>query len=136
MAFPSSIAGAVEHHLANFVGVGRDATVFVGEKGSPLRPHVFGKQFRRARVVAGRPTLTFHDLRHTADTLAATTGATLPELMFRMGHATPHSALRYLHASKDRDRVIAEALADLAPNASMIDLARKLGHERGTKQVR
>jgi integrase len=83
---------------------------------------VFGKAFRRARNLAGRPDLTLHDLRHTADTLAAATGATLPELMYRMGHATPHSALRYLHATKDRDRVIGEALAELRPSAPVVPL--------------
>jgi integrase len=122
VVFPSSIAAEVEDHLARFVGPGRDALVFTGEKGGPLRAHVLGKAFRRARSLVGRPKLTLHDLRHTADTLAAATGATLPELMHRMGHATPHSALRYLHATKDRDRVIGEALAELRSNATVIDL--------------
>ncbi len=122
VAFPSSIAVDVADHLARFVGPDPDALVFTGEQGGPLRPHVFGKEFRRARAVAGRPDLTLHDLRHTADTLAAATGATLPELMHRMGHATPHSALRYLHATRDRDRVIGEALAELRPSAPVISL--------------
>jgi integrase len=122
VAFPSSIAPDVADHLARFVGPEPDALVFTGEQGGPLRPHVFGKAFRRARNLAGRPDLTLHDLRHTADTLAAATGATLPELMYRMGHATPHSALRYLHATKDRDRVIGEALAELRPSAPVVPL--------------
>jgi len=78
---------------------------------------------RRAGNLAGRPDLTLHDLRHTAETLAAATGATLPELMHRMGHATPHSGIRYLHATKERDKVIAEALADLRPSAPVVDLS-------------
>jgi hypothetical protein len=44
--------------------------------------------------------------------------------MFRMGHKTPNSALRYLHATKDRDRVIGEALAELRPVAPVIDIAQ------------
>jgi integrase len=133
VSFPSSVVADVESHLARFVGPQRDALVFTGEKGAPLRPHVLGKAFRVARVAAGRPELTLHDLRHTADTLAAATGATLPELMHRMGHATPHSAMRYLHATKERDAVIAEALADLRPNAAVVPLAEKIGHAEGTK---
>jgi integrase len=125
VAFPSSIAGDVDDHLKRFVGPGRDELVFTGELGAPLRPHVFGAAFRRARNLAGRPELTLHDLRHTADTLAAATGATLPELMHRMGHATPHSAIRYLHATKQRDKVIAEALAELRPNAPVIPIGRR-----------
>jgi integrase len=120
VAFGWAVARDVEDHLARFVGPERDALIFTGEKGGPLRPHVLGAAFRKARAVAGRPELTLHDLRHTADTLAAATGATLPELMHRMGHSTPHSALRYLHATKDRDRVIGEALAEIRPNAQVV----------------
>jgi hypothetical protein len=39
--------------------------------------------------------------------------ATLAELMACLGHSTPGAALRYQHAAKDRDRVIADALSKL-----------------------
>jgi integrase len=54
-----------------------------------------------------------HDLRHTGATLAAATGASTKELMNRLGHASSDAALRYQHATEDRDRSIAEALSDL-----------------------
>ncbi|MFD5227498.1 hypothetical protein ACFWJ5_02945 [Streptomyces qaidamensis] len=54
-----------------------------------------------------------HDLRHTGDTLAASTGASTRELMTRMGHSTARAALIYQHASAARDRLIADALSDL-----------------------
>ena len=126
VAFGSSIADEVSEHLARFVDPDPDALIFTGGRGGPLRPHVLGAAFRESRAVAGRPDITFHDLRHTSDTLAAATGATLPELMHRMGHATPHSALRYLHATKDRDRVVGEALAELRPDAPIVDLPARL----------
>ena len=66
-----------------------------------------------ARAAAGRPDLRFHDLRHTGAVLAASTGATLAELMARLGHSTPGAALRYQHAAQDRDQVIADALSAL-----------------------
>jgi hypothetical protein len=62
--------------------------------------------------------------RNTADTLAALTGATLAELMHRMGHATPHSAIRYLHATRERDEVLAEALAELRPTAEVVAIEK------------
>ena len=68
----------------------------------------------RARKAAGRDDLRFHDLRHTGAVLAASTGATLAELMARLGHSTPSAAMRYQHAAQDRDRVIADALSELA----------------------
>ena len=58
----------------------------------------------------GLDGLRFHDLRHTAGTLAARTGATTKELMARLGHASANAALVYQHASADRDRAIAEGL--------------------------
>ena len=70
--------------------------------------------FIKAREAAGRPDLRWHDLRHTAAVLAAATGATLAELMARMGHASPGVAMRYQHASQGRDREIARALSAMA----------------------
>jgi integrase len=74
--------------------------------------------FYRARATAGRPDLRFHDLRHTGAVLAAQTGATLAELMGRLGHSTPGAALRYQHAAQGRDMEIAKALSALATQAS------------------
>jgi hypothetical protein len=45
--------------------------------------------------------------------LAAATGATLAELMARLGHSTPGAAMRYQHAAKGRDAEIAAALSSL-----------------------
>lgn len=46
--------------------------------------------------------------------LAAQTGATLAELMGRLGHSTSQAAMRYQHAAQDRDAVIASKLSALA----------------------
>jgi hypothetical protein len=43
--------------------------------------------------------------------LAAQTGATLAELMGRLGHSTSQAALRYQHVAQDRDAVIAAKLS-------------------------
>jgi hypothetical protein len=48
-------------------------------------------------------------------TWAASAGATTAELMHRGGHASPTAALRYQHATEDRDRALADAMARLAP---------------------
>jgi integrase len=67
-----------------------------------------------ARKAIGRPDLRLHDLRHSGLTWAAATGASVAELMRRGGHASPRAALRYQHATADRDRALADALANLA----------------------
>jgi integrase len=78
--------------------------------------------FYPAREVAGRPDLRFHDLRHTGAVLAAATGATLAELMARLGHSTVSAALKYRHAAADRDKAIAAALPKL--HADVIPIRR------------
>ncbi|SDM17774.1 tyrosine-type recombinase/integrase [Nonomuraea jiangxiensis] len=55
--------------------------------------------------------LHFHDLRHTGNTLAAQSGASLADLKARMGHASDRAALIYQHATRDADRKITEALS-------------------------
>ena len=72
------------------------------------------KAWRAARLAVGRPDLHFHDLRHSGLTWAAATGASTKELMVRDGHSTAAVALRYQHATANRDRTLADALAELA----------------------
>jgi len=79
-----------------------------------LAPSTLYRVYYGARDKAGRPDLRFHDLRHTGAVLAASTGATLAELMGRLAHSTPQAALRYQHAAQGRDAVIAIALSRLA----------------------
>jgi len=53
-----------------------------------MRGNAISQAFVRARVRVGMAGFTFHDLRHTGQTLAASTGATLKDLMRRLGHAS------------------------------------------------
>ena len=55
------------------------------------------------------PDLHLHDLRHTSNTFAAQSGASLRNLLTRMGHNSPAAALMYQHISPIADRTIAEA---------------------------
>ena len=76
-----------------------------------LAPETLYRHFYKARAAAGRPDLRFHDLRHSGAVLAAATGASLAELMARLGHSTPQAAMRYQHAAQGRDQQIARALS-------------------------
>ncbi|KOX02607.1 hypothetical protein ADK65_07755 [Streptomyces sp. NRRL B-1140] len=75
--------------------------------------------WQKACNETGIKGLHFHDLRHTGNTLAASTGASTRELMTRMGHSTARAALIYQHASAERDRLIADALS------ALVDKGRK-----------
>ena len=73
-----------------------------------------GKSLEQFLIDAlGPGSFHLHDLRHTANTLAAATGACTRELLYHTGHASPAAALRYRHVTRDRDAVIAQALGDV-----------------------
>jgi integrase len=113
---PPHLMPMVKNHLREHVVVGKSALVFPssGDPTHHMAPSTLYKVYYPAREAAGRPDLRFHDLRHTGATLAAATGATLAELMARLGHSTPGAAMRYQHAAAERDKVIAQALSKLA----------------------
>ena len=129
VALPAPLVGELQRHLERFGLESADGYVFTSSGGLPLERSNF-----RARIWVpatrdvGLDGLRFHDLRHTAGTLAARTGATTKELMARLGHASPRVAMVYQHATEDRDRVIAEGLAAMAEEAAGL-VASRLGLE-------
>ena len=82
-------------------------------QGSDVSPDRRAPRAGLTRHVPRIVDLRFHDLRHTGAVFAASTGATLAELMARLGHSTLGAALRHQHAAEERDRVIADALSQL-----------------------
>ena len=84
--------------------------MFVNEHGQPWHRGNFNPavRWREVREQIGVPNLHLHDLRHTGNTLAAQSGASLRDLMTRMG--SPAAALIYQHSSRVADEAIAAAL--------------------------
>jgi integrase len=124
VTIPPHLLPVVQRHLREYVHPGKDALLFPARSGGHLSESALYKVYQPAREAAGRPDLRFHDLRHTGAVLAAATGATLAELMARLGHSTPAAAMRYQHAAAERDKVIAEALSKLA-NGSVTPIKRR-----------
>lgn len=114
VSIPPHILEDVKRHLADHAAWGRDGLLFPARNGAQLAPATVQRWYYKAREKADRPDLAFHDLRHTQATLAALTGATLAELMDRLGHATPTAALRYQHVASGRREEIAARLSALA----------------------
>ncbi len=113
---PPHAAPVLSHHLDVFTGAAGDALLFPARRsvGVPMSPSTFYKRYYVARAAIGRPDLRFHDLRHSGATWTAQAGATLGELMARLGHTSPSVAMRYQHAASERDQRLAEALSGLA----------------------
>ena len=96
IVIPQVIIPDLEHHLAS---VPLGGTLYTA--------------WRRATTGVGITGLRFHDLRHTGNTFAASTGASTKELMSRMGQSSSRAALLYQHATQDRDAVIANSLSSM-----------------------
>jgi integrase len=87
-------ASAADHsrparHLDRYAQPGADGLVFTRPNGAQLHRSNFRRRvWLPALALAGLPEVHFHDLRHTGNVLTAAAGASLRELMARMGHAS------------------------------------------------
>ena len=84
----------------------------------------------KALAAADLPRIHFHDLRHTGNNLTANAGASLRELMARMGHSSTRAAMIYLHSTDERQREIADALGQLA--GTQLKQAKAKANRRAT----
>jgi integrase len=117
---PTFVLDALNEHVNNLnQDLNEGATTLNDYLNSPLLPGLAGgvmsdgwhkREWILARKAVGVPGIRFHDLRHTAGTLAAQQGATLKEVMARLGHATTAAAIRYQRAAETRDKEIADRL--------------------------
>jgi integrase len=64
----------------------------------------------QAVTAVGAAGLHFHDLRHTGNTFAASSGAGIQDLMARIGHDSERAAMIYQHQARGADRAITDAI--------------------------
>jgi len=119
VTLPTVAAEALAEHLGVYAEAGPDRLVFSAERGGLIRRSNFTRRvWISATRAAGEEGLRFHDLRHTAATLAVAAGASTRELMVRMGHSSSAAAPRYQHVMAGRDVAIAAGLDELIQAAS------------------
>ena len=115
---PPMILADMRDHLAAHVAPELDALVFTSPAGMPMRhSHYRRRVWLPALAATGLNGTHFHDLRHAGNHMVASAGASLRELMERMGHTSPRAALIYQHSTDDRQRALAEAVARQAQAA-------------------
>jgi integrase len=86
--------------------------VFADELGGPIHPQRLTQWFRAHRKRAGIPSGSLHILRHTAATLALTSGVPVHIVAARLGD-TPQTVLgTYAHLLPQSDEIAAERIAD------------------------
>jgi integrase len=118
VSLPEPLVVEIQLHLDAYVSPGQGAYVFTSADGLPIERNNFRNRiWLPATKASSMAEFRFHDLRHTAGTLAARTGATTKELMARLGHASSQAAMIYQHAAPDRDRSIADGLATMLREA-------------------
>lgn len=113
IAIPAFLLPALREHIEQHAAPGREGSVLTSatRRQGRISQTAFDKAWREAREVAGRPALHFHSLRHTGLTMYAREGATLAELLHRGGHTDVGVALRYQHATAERDRTLTARLS-------------------------
>lgn len=120
---PKTAAGTrdvgIPPHLIPYVAAlpvtGRDGFLFPGGDGvSPMSEKALRYVYGKARKVIGREGLTFHDMRHSAASLAGMTAATTAELKAMMGHATARMVERYQQATRASRSRLAANMSKLA----------------------
>lgn len=90
MPFPALLAAELS---ALMVGKAREDLVFASQRGYVLRVSNYRKRFLAAAVEKCKaadktfPTITPHDLRHTAASLAVSAGANVKAIQRMLGHA-------------------------------------------------
>jgi integrase len=85
--------------------------VFCDELGGPIQPNRLSARFSQRRKAAGIPTGTLHTLRHTAATLALTSGVPVHIVAARLGD-DPNTVLStYAHLLPQSDELAAERVA-------------------------
>ena len=113
VALPGPVMDALRTWLHEAPVTGRDGLLFPSRDGrSPMGDTTLRDAHKRGRDAINRPTLTIHDLRRTAATLAAQGGATTKELMRLLGHTTVQVAMLYQVADEERDRARARRLTE------------------------
>jgi integrase len=113
VAIPAAVLGPLREFLDLSADDKPDALLFTGGRGGSLRRSNFRREVGWYKAVAanGMPGLHFHDLRHSGDTLAAASGASLRDLMDCMGHDSVRAAMIYQHKTATAGQAIADAIS-------------------------
>jgi len=116
---PPVILPALRAHVRAFTTREPGAPLFTTSTGGSILG-AYGQVMRRALNRIGRDDVRVHDLRHYGMVRAAQTGASLPELMRRMGHGTTAAAEIYLNTTDDHGREVAQRMSRRVTRSSSV----------------
>ena len=120
IGIPTFVARSLAVHIELYALAGDDGLVFPSLDGQPMRRANFRQRvWEPATAEVGMSGFRFHDLRHTAATLAAASGTSLKALMARIGHGSAAAALRYQHVIDGQDADIVSYLERFGDDPSV-----------------
>jgi integrase len=137
VAIPSALAEELARHYQRTAFKGDAELVFCHPKrGTVYAKELWTPQFAAALKAAGindhvRP---FHDLRHTAITLDAASGASGAAVMTKAGHSSFATTQTYLHLAGTVFREEAERMERMALGGSSTEPSTDLSEPQGTEQ--
>ncbi len=110
IALPEFLLADLRSHLDTYVGPEPEAAVLATRRGRVSQTALARQRLACRSDESRAAKVRFHDLRHTGPTVYAQQGATLAELLHRGGHTDVTVALRYQHATAERDRALTTRL--------------------------
>lgn len=119
---PATIAAELNLHLALYCGESDEALIFTTGGGQLMTSSELCTWFIPARNRVGLVGFKWHALRHTGATIAASTGASLPALMNRLGHTSVRAALHYQKLMATDDEQIAAGIESKLASARIYAL--------------
>jgi len=124
VSLPRFLCVMLGEHIGRFPT--ESGCVFSSPRGGPLRRNFYRRQFLTAVAQAGFAPLRFHDLRHTAASLAIANSAHPKEIQERLRHSTIRVTLdRYGHLFPTLDERLRDGLEETYRDA---ELNRRVGN--------
>ena len=118
---PDELIPVLRAHLKKFVASQPNTWLFEDPTRGLLGRSQFRILLQTAKEATSLDDVTFHVLRHTGATWFAEEGATVCEVMERLGHRSERMAMRYQHAAAERMRQLASGMGarlNVQPNGN------------------
>lgn len=106
------VAGVALEALRTWAGVDPVADRLVFEGPDPGKPVYIEQAWREALTAAEITEFRFHDLRHSAASYLAMSGATAPEIAAVLGHKTLQMVKRYAHLGEQHTAAVVSRMTD------------------------
>lgn len=103
-----SLMPEIVKRLRDLCEVRQDQSIFLFPGKSGTTPIDIKKSWYSALQASGVENFRFHDLRHTAATMVAMNGGTIPQIAAILGHKSHQMASRYAHLTHDNTRSLLE----------------------------